>query len=193
MPNADRVERLMGRSSASDITLVPADTSKRHSCRRPGIETIVQTDSCNRCSPGARGRISRIVKWTDTFLGWRQGGSPRRFAWAAPCPRSSRSSKPPSVAGLSSSNRSGPRRPYPRPCWRASRPSARQALRVLLDGGRAVFTPQEDGEAVEVLATRTLDRIFIGLAIPQTVVTPGVIPRVGTRRRRPSEGGVYRS
>ena len=63
-------------------------------------------------------------------------------------------------------------------------PFARQALRVLLDGGRAVFTPQEDGEAVEVLATCTLDPLFVGLAIPQTVVTPAGFARLWAHQVR---------
>jgi hypothetical protein len=51
-------------------------------------------------------------------------------------------------------------------------PFARQALRVLFDGGRAVFTPQESGQTGELVATCTLDRLFTGIALPQTVVTP---------------------
>jgi hypothetical protein len=36
-----------------------------------------------------------------------------------------------------------------------------QALRVLFDGERAVFTPQESGQVVEVVATCTLDRLSL--------------------------------
>jgi hypothetical protein len=65
--------------------------------------------------------------------------------------------------------------------FRKQVPFARQALRVLLDGGRAVFTPQEDGQMVEVVATCTLDRLFMGLGNPQTVVTPaGFEPAIST-------------
>lgn len=56
--------------------------------------------------------------------------------------------------------------------FRRQVPFARQALRVLFDGGRAVFTPQEGGQVVEGVAMCTLDRLFTGLAVPQTVVTP---------------------
>ena len=61
-------------------------------------------------------------------------------------------------------------------------PFARQALRLLFDGGRAVFTPQDgDQVVVEGVATCTLDRLINGLATPQTLVTPaGFEPAIST-------------
>jgi hypothetical protein len=56
--------------------------------------------------------------------------------------------------------------------FRQQVPFARQALRVLFDGGRAVFTPQESDQVVEFVATCTLDRLFTDLVTPQTLVTP---------------------
>ena len=65
--------------------------------------------------------------------------------------------------------------------FRQQVPFARQALRVLFDGGRAVFTTQESGQVVEVVATCTLDRLFTGLVAPQTLVTPaGFEPAIST-------------
>jgi hypothetical protein len=64
--------------------------------------------------------------------------------------------------------------------FRRQVPFARQALRVLFDGGRAVFIPQENGQLVKGVATCTLDRLH-WLATPQTLVTPaGFEPAIST-------------
>lgn len=65
--------------------------------------------------------------------------------------------------------------------FRRQVPFARQALRVLFDGGRAVFTPQESGQVGELVATCTLDRLFTGIALPRGLER---IANVLHRRRR---------
>jgi hypothetical protein len=65
--------------------------------------------------------------------------------------------------------------------FRRQVPLARQVLRVLFAGERAVFTPDPERGVVECVAPCTFDRIFTELAGPQTVVTPaGFEPAIST-------------